>query len=80
MEKNVKIEFSPDYKREFMDACTLHTRRVRKLYEKHSDNGGTLKEFREVHRRLWNELSEKVALIRQKYGIPVDYEETDDSD
>jgi hypothetical protein len=80
MEKNVKIEFSPEYQREFMEACTLHTRHVRRLYEEHSNNGGTPEEFREIHERLWAELSEKVALIRQKYGIPIDYEEADDSD
>ncbi|MEW6708310.1 MAG: hypothetical protein AB1403_00675 [Candidatus Riflebacteria bacterium] len=70
----MKYEFTPEYRQEFMEMCQLHTRKLNKIYGEHKANG-TLDEFKKIKMQMREELTQKFIALRQKYGIPADYEE-----
>lgn len=79
METKVKYELTPEYRNEFMEMCRLHTRELNRLYDEH-EAGGTLQEFKKIKSQMREELTKRFVALRQKYGIPVDYEGSDDRD
>lgn len=73
------FDFSQVYGQELNEMLTLHVRNIRARHKEHKNNGGTPNEFQQIRGRLWDEFMEKFIALRQKHGVPDEYETAEET-